>query len=113
MDILCVGDLNGDLIVPYGKALKQSKGEDPVQVSFRVGGTVSNTVQFLGRLGEHPYFVGDLCGDSIGRSIQEELRKLGVDLFYEHCLRFFDGGCIDRASAGTNMSAAPEQSAKL
>lgn len=82
MDILCIGDLNGDLIVPYGKALKQSKGEDPVQVSFRVGGTVSNTVQFLGRLGDHPYFVGDLCGDSIGRSIQEELRKLGVDLSY-------------------------------
>ena len=54
MDILCVGDLNGDLIVPYGKALKQSKGEDPVQVSFRVGGTVSNTVQFLGRLGTIP-----------------------------------------------------------
>ena len=26
--------------------------------------------------------MGDLCGDSIGRSIQEELRKLGVDLSY-------------------------------
>lgn len=82
MEILCVGDLNGDLIVPYGKALKQVKGEDPVRVSFRVGGSVSNTVQYLGYLGDRPHFVGDLCSDSIGRSLQEELRKLGVDLSY-------------------------------
>lgn len=82
MDILCIGDLNGDLIVPYGEAMKQVKGEDPVQVSFRVGGTVSNTVQYLGKLGDHPYFIGDLCSDSIGRSIQDVLRGLGVDLSY-------------------------------
>ncbi len=82
MEILCVGDLNGDLIVPYGKALKQVKGEDPVRVSFRVGGSVSNTAQYLGYLGDTPHFVGDLCCDSIGRSLQDELRKLGVDLTY-------------------------------
>ena len=82
MDILCVGDLNGDLIFPYGKALKQLKGEDPVQVSFRVGGSVSNTAQHLGLLGDRPLFVGDLCSDSIGRSLQKSLSDLGVDLSY-------------------------------
>ena len=82
MDILCVGDLNGDLIVPYGKALKQVNGEDPVIVSFRVGGSVSNTAQHLGLLGDRPLFVGDLCSDSIGRSLQTTLSDLGVDLSY-------------------------------
>ena len=82
MEILCIGDLNGDLIVPYGKALKQTKGEDPVVVSFRVGGSVSNTAQYLGYLGDRPHFVGDLCGDSIGRACRDELYKLGVDLSY-------------------------------
>lgn len=82
MEILCIGDLNGDLIVPYGKALKQTKGEDPVVVSFRVGGSVSNTAQYLGYLGDRPHFVGDLCGDPIGRACRDELRKLGVDLSY-------------------------------
>lgn len=82
MDILCVGDLNGDLVFPYGKALKQVKGDDPVQVSFRVGGTMGNMAQHLGLLGDHPYFVGDLCSDSIGRSLQTALTDLGVDLSY-------------------------------
>ena len=82
MDILCVGDLNGDLIFPYGEAKKQLNGEDPVTVSFRVGGTMGNMVQHLGMLGDHPYFVGDLCCDSIGRSLQTALKDLGVDLSY-------------------------------
>ena len=75
MEILCIGDLNGDLIVPYGKALKQTKGEDPVVVSFRVGGSVSNTAQYLGYLGDRPHFVGDLCGDSIGRACREDRKS--------------------------------------
>ena len=82
MRILCVGDVNGDLIVPYGKALHWVDGQEPVGVSFRVGGTVGNTARFLGALGDHPYFVGDLCGDDIGRSLQEALVESGVDISY-------------------------------
>lgn len=85
MKICCIGDLCGDLLLPYGEVkrhlrdLRQGKIEHS-EVTFQHGGTVGNTCAVLGRLKASPYFVTDLCGDRNGRYLAEQLRLLGVDL---------------------------------
>lgn len=109
--ILCVGDLCGDLLLPYGQtkrnlaALREGKtaqmehmvqpgdaadqsaaapqsGDTAAQagVVFQSGGTVANTAVVLGKLGARPVFITDLCKDHIGRFLQAEMEKNGVDL---------------------------------
>lgn len=83
--IICIGDLCADLIIPYGEykayisALKEGdiKSRD---VELRSGGTVGNTCRVLGRLGSKPYFITDLCEDSLGRFLRGEMEKDGVDM---------------------------------
>jgi sugar/nucleoside kinase (ribokinase family) len=48
-------------------------------VQFQHGGTCGNTSAVLAKLGEHPYFVTELCPDPIGRYLRSSLEALGVD----------------------------------
>lgn len=89
--IICIGDLNADLLVPYGEAKKlrrdaeNGKNVRPAQVILQSGGTMGNVCSVLGRLGDHPYFVTDLCTDSIGSFLQQDLEKQGVDFSFSVC----------------------------
>lgn len=85
--IICVGDLCADLIIPYGEAKSNisaiKEGEIKSQsVELRSGGTVGNTCRVLGRLGSKPFFVTDLCDDSLGRFLRTEMEKDGVDMSF-------------------------------
>ncbi|MBQ2478785.1 MAG: hypothetical protein II510_04870 [Erysipelotrichales bacterium] len=84
MKILCIGDLNADLIVPYGTA-KANVGKivkEKAEVTLRSGGTVGNVVTVLGKLGAKPLFVTNLCTDGTGEFLRKELEKHGADLRY-------------------------------
>ena len=81
MKILCIGDLNADLLLPYGEAKRkvQNKNIDqskPSEVAFQGGGSVANTARILGKLEQNPYFVTDLCDDSIGSFLKEEMELI-------------------------------------
>ncbi len=85
MRILCVGDLCGDLIVPYGETRlnieKIRTGEvKSASVEFRYGGTAGNTAAVLGKMKDHPYFITDLCEDRIGTFLKNEMIRNGVDM---------------------------------
>lgn len=81
MKILCIGDLNGDLLVPYGQ-LKAREPDLVSEVRFQGGGSVANTARVLGKLGTKPYFVTDLCRDNIGQYLKGEMEKYDVDMSY-------------------------------
>ncbi len=81
--ILCIGDLNADLIVPYGKALELRSSlfmDETADVTLQGGGTMGNCCTVLNKLGDHPHFVTDLCTDSIGSWLSQELMNGGTDL---------------------------------
>ncbi len=81
--ILCIGDLNADLIVPYGKALvlrSSLSADETADVTLQGGGTMGNCCTVLNKLGDHPHFVTDLCTDSIGSWLNQELIRGGTDL---------------------------------
>lgn len=85
MKICCIGDLCADLLIPYGEVKKHLKNLQTgalgcSEVLFQYGGTCGNTSAVLAKLGARPYFVTDLCGDRIGRSLKESMEALGVDL---------------------------------
>jgi sugar/nucleoside kinase (ribokinase family) len=104
MNILCVGDLNADLVLPYGEAkrLKTQGKTDGTRTKavLQGGGTMGNMATVLGRLGSHPYLLTDLCSDAIGRFLIKDLEANGVDLSYsvtgEHtsmvCIAIIDEG---------------------
>lgn len=85
--IIGIGDLNGDVIVPYGTmrrrvtAISQNRdaGRTPT-VSLKPGGSVANTCIALGKLGMHPVFLSKIGKDGCGRYLLEELSKKGVDI---------------------------------
>lgn len=89
--IICIGDLNADLLVPYGEAKRlrqeaeKGKAVRPAQVVLQSGGTMGNVCSVLGRLGDHPYFVTDLCADAIGRFLRQDLEAQGVDFSFSVC----------------------------
>lgn len=87
MKILCIGDLNADLLLPYGKAKQKIENKnidsnDPCCVTFQGGGSVANTARVLGKLGMNPYFVTDLCKDNIGDFLKQEMINMHVDMSY-------------------------------
>lgn len=85
--ILCIGDLCADLIIPYGEAkrnlaLIRQGIIGSSQVELRSGGTAGNTAAVLGKLGEHPVFVTDLCRDQLGMFLRGEMERYGVDMSF-------------------------------
>ena len=87
VQIICVGDLCCDLIVPYGKmqeALRSGdiskKVTDRLQVTMQCGGSVGNVTRHLGRLNTHPVFITPLKKDSLGEYLSSEMEKNGVDM---------------------------------
>ena len=87
--IICVGDLCCDLIVPYGQmqeALERGdiskETTDRLQVTMQCGGSVGNVARHLGRLGAGPLFITPLRKDSLGEFLSCEMEKNGVDMRY-------------------------------
>lgn len=87
MQIICVGDLCCDLIVPYGEmrqALAQGnisrETTERLQVSMQCGGSVGNTARHLGRLHADPVFVTPLKRDALGEYLAGEMEKAGVNM---------------------------------
>ncbi len=85
--IICVGDLCCDLIVPYGnmqQALRlgdiSKETTDRLQVSMQCGGSVGNVARHLGALGDNPIFVTPLKMDSLGSYLFEKMQEAGVDM---------------------------------
>ena len=84
---MCIGDLCADLIIPYGETKRKlSRIREGViescEVELRSGGTAGNTAVVLGKLGERPVFVTDLCGDRIGDFLKREMEGHGVDMSF-------------------------------
>ena len=82
MKICTIGDLCADLILPYGEAkadVRNQRTGRKHELTFRPGGQVGNTSVVLARIGEHPYFVTDLCSDPIGQNLKQQLSEAGVD----------------------------------
>ena len=87
MQIICVGDLCCDLIVPYGRMQEAlSRGDisrattEQLLVRMQCGGSVGNVARHLGRLNAHPVFVTPLKRDSLGEYLSSEMEKMGVNM---------------------------------
>lgn len=87
MQIICVGDLCCDLIVPYGKMQEAlARGDiskevtDTLQVTMQCGGSVGNVARHLGQLSARPVFVTPLKKDRLGKFLCSEMEKKGVDM---------------------------------
>ena len=87
MQIICVGDLCCDLIVPYGKMQetlarcdisKETTGS--LQVTMQCGGSVGNVARHLGLLLADPIFITPLKRDDLGEFLCSEMEKKGVDM---------------------------------
>ena len=85
--VICIGDLCCDLIVPYGKMQDAlARGDiskevtDALQVTMQCGGSVGNVARHLGHLGAHPVFVTPLKRDQLGEYLAGEMEKRGVDM---------------------------------
>ena len=87
MQIICVGDLCCDLIVPYGKMQEalacgdiRKETADQLQVHMQCGGSVGNVARHLGRLKVQPVFVTPVCRDPLGDYLTAQMEKAGVDM---------------------------------
>lgn len=87
MQIICVGDLCCDLIVPYGKmqeALRHKEirkaAAEELQVNMQCGGSVGNVARHLGRMKARPVFITPVCRDALGEYLISEMEKKGVDM---------------------------------
>ena len=87
--IICVGDLCCDLIVPYGQMQNaltcgdiSKETTDRLQVTMQCGGSVGNVARHLGRLQRHPVFITPLKKDALGAYLSSEMEKNGVDMRY-------------------------------
>lgn len=84
--IIGIGDLNGDVIVPYGAmrravaAIAQNQTIEKIpSVSLKPGGSVANTCIALGKLGLRPVFLSKIGKDECSRYLLEELSRAGVE----------------------------------
>ena len=106
MQIICVGDLCCDLIVPYGKMQQALFRGDiskevtrDLQVRMQCGGSVGNVARHLGRLKAQPVFVTPVSRDSLGAYLTEEMEKMGVNMRWAtpsdrsnmYCVAVLDG----------------------
>jgi fructokinase len=87
-EIVCVGDLCADLIIPYGDikhTISMMRADLAVQkqsVTFRSGGSVGNTVKILGRLHQNPIFITNIGNDQVGQFLKQEMEKDHINLDY-------------------------------
>jgi len=86
-DIICVGDLCADLIIPYGEAKNTIDNikQDPTnineqKVSFRSGGSVGNTAKVLGKLKQNPIFITNVGNDRVGQFLKQEMEDNNVNM---------------------------------
>lgn len=84
--IVCIGDLFGDVVIPYGTACRYIELLErdqatmvPPQVELHPGGSMPTTASLLGLRGKKPLFVGRIGSDPIGKTIRGDLGKFGVD----------------------------------
>lgn len=90
-EIICVGDLCVDLIIPYGETRRilemiqrnPAWGEKK-EVLFRSGGSVGNMAKILGKLKQHPILIADLANDQIGLFLKQEMENHGVNMDYSY-----------------------------
>ena len=87
MQIICVGDLCCDLVVPYGRmreALREGavskETADSLLIRMQCGGSVGNVARHLGRLGSRPVFLTPLKRDELGTFLAGEMEKAGADM---------------------------------
>ena len=87
MQIICVGDLCCDLIVPYGKMKDAlSRGDisrevtSKLQVAMQCGGSVGNVARHLGKMQAAPIFITPLKRDQLGEYLSSEMEKMGVNM---------------------------------
>ena len=90
-EIICVGDLCADLIIPYGETRRilEMMQRNPAcgekeQVLFRSGGSIGNTAKILGKLKQHPILIADLASDQIGDFLKKEMENHGVNMEYSY-----------------------------
>ena len=88
--ILCLGDVNPDIILPYGDSKANMRrlaqglpvtGESTEAQIFS-GGSIGNTASGLARLGGNCYFAGKAGLDSYGQFCKEDFEKDGVGTDY-------------------------------
>ena len=79
--LLCLGDANVDIIVPYGEALEQRQSELAREANIRItsGGPTANTVCGLGLLGRDPIYIAKIGNDHFGRLLLNDIARCGVD----------------------------------
>lgn len=91
LPILCLGDANPDLIIPYGDTkinldlLSKGLPADPSRqsnITVLGGGSIANTASGLGRLGTPVYFAGKVGNDSFGQFCRDDLKNDGVNTDY-------------------------------
>lgn len=83
--LYCIGDFNGDLVIPYG-ALKRAAaqfgsgdgGEAP-SVSLQPGGSVMNTALALARFGQRPTLISKIGIQSGGQQLLGQITGEGID----------------------------------
>lgn len=82
--VLCFGDVDPDLIIPYGNALLTKEGADlsSEQLTVQVldGGSVGNTTVGIARQGVPVMFLGTAGNDSMGRMLRDTFVREGVDV---------------------------------
>ena len=88
--VLCLGDVNPDLILPYGQARavldavaegkKVEKNKEGAHVEC--GGSIGNTTSNLAKLGVDTWFAGKVGQDAFGRFLKNDFEKDGVNTKY-------------------------------
>ncbi|NPV57495.1 MAG: carbohydrate kinase family protein [Anaerolineae bacterium] len=97
-EIICVGDLCADLIIPYGEIkntiskMRESLAVEEQSVVFRSGGSVGNTAKVLGKLHQNPIFITHIGNDQAGQFLKQEMEKYHVKM--DHAIASDKGSVI-------------------
>lgn len=87
--ILCLGDVNPDIILPYGDSKANMRRlaqglpvQGATQATILSGGSIGNTASGLARLGADVHFAGKAGLDSYGKFVKKDFEKDGVKTEY-------------------------------
>lgn len=79
--VVCVGDANVDIIVPYPRFLNEERTRvEYPKVGIQGGGTAANTAVALAKLDMDVAFVGTVGDDQYGRFVIQDFKNAGVDV---------------------------------